>query len=146
MRNRNIIKILRVSLVLLALLGISFSIAVLLDYSKVVNYYDLLDYGSIATVIAIWSVVRIIYLAFLTYDLITRKTIMVNNAIFGIMLSAMTIIESSLNKTHQFGLFVPKLIIEILFEILLLVLVLMIRANSYTYLIKRKKKKEDEYE
>lgn len=141
MSNRIIIKILRVSLVLLALLGISFSIAVLLNYSKVVN-----DYGSIATVIAIWSIARIIYLSFLTYDLITRKTSMVNNAIFGIMLSAMTLIESSLNKTHQFGLFVPKLIIEILFEILLLVLVLMIRANSYTYLIKRKNKEEDEYE
>ena len=141
MSNRIIIKILRVSLVLLALLGISFSIAVLLNYSKVVS-----GFGSIATVIAIWSVVRIIYLSFFTYDLITRKTSMVNNAIFGIMLSAMTLIESSLNKTHQFELFVPKLIIEILFEILLLVLVFMIRANSYTYLIKRKNKEEDEYE
>lgn len=141
MSNRIIIKILRVSLVLLALLGISFSIAVLLNYSKVVN-----DYGSIATVIAIWSVARIIYLSFFTYDLITRKTNMVNNAIFGIMLSAMTLIESSLNKAHQLWLFTPKLIIEILFEILLLVLVLMIRANSYTYFIKKKKEKEDEYE
>ena len=141
MSNRIIIKILRVSLVLLALLGISFSIAVLLNYSKVVN-----DYGSIATVIAIWSVARIIYLSFFTYDLITKKTNMLNNAIFGIMLSAMTLIESSLNKAHQFEIFIPKLIIEILFEILLLVLVLVIRANSYTYLIKRKKKKEDEYE
>ena len=139
MSNRIIIKILRVSLVLLALLGISFSIAVLLDYNRVVNYYhDLFHYDSMVTLIAVGCVLRIIYVSFLTYVLITKKTRMSRETEVLLYTGGMAPIQMTISEwycIYQFKLFIPKLIIEILFLILLL-----------AYLIKIKKKEEDEYE